>query len=430
MMSDLSANASPVVSVPPGETDATSNAALVSGEKWLALFPLVAFIGIFGGYVMYFSLIGTGVIVPIITSYNVIISTLFLPFLTLYYVYNLRKSNNFVVFLEVVLSIFIIIYINYIVVGFFLGVSLDFITMHIFLLIQLFVAFLIGRSLELNSTKWLKFLQFYLLSAGGVILYNSPNAVLVFDVAGLGLEPEIVERLANYQGFAFAYMIVAIYCVAYTRNSFLLSIIYSVVFLCLFVIGSRADLVAFCIVFVLHQFCRQKKPMIFVAAILVGMVVAFLFYSSKDLVFSILPQDLTNNRIFFFLDSSVDQSVVERRVIFLARMNSLFQSPFAGAFGSYNVGEYIHNILSVWVDLGFLGFLFFVALIFIGCSTMVEAFARHRRDADYQLALGSLVASVVLLLTTKYFAYPFFLFALGMVARLEDRLHFRHARRV
>lgn len=386
---------------------------------------LIPFVVIFCGYVLYFTSVGMGFIPPFITSYNIIFSVIFLPFLIYAYISRMTNGEISVGFCEIFLGVFILYYANYILIGLLSGVEGEIIFSHSLSVLQLIIAFLIGRMLELRSRTIIFVFQLFLVVVFAAVFINTTNGILKFDITEFELDPEIVERLNNYQGFSFAYMIVAIYCVTYIKNPIIAFVFYIIAILCLFFVGSRADLIAFVLVIVLHQTCRLKFPALSLAGILVFGVVAMMLFSNRELIVSMLPDSLGSNRLLYFLDGSTDQSVVERRDVLGARMRALIESPFVGVFGSYPVGQHIHNVLSVWVDLGFVGFLIFVTLMTIPLVKLASDFELHRRDLDYQLALGAVVSSVVLLIMAKYFAYPFFMFALGMFARFEDRLAVR-----
>jgi O-antigen ligase len=104
-------------------------------------------------------------------------------------------------------------------------------------------------------------------------------------------------------------------------------------------------------------------------------------------------------------------------------------NPVLGDYGSYPVGEYAHNLFSVWVDLGLLGFLLFSTLLLVPLVHLLTQFNARARDPEYVLALTVLILSIALFLTSKNFTYQLLPVAVGLYSRdCARRAHLRHMR--
>ncbi|MDF3863994.1 hypothetical protein P3W53_05965, partial [Pseudomonas denitrificans (nom. rej.)] len=151
----------------------------------------------------------------------------------------------------------------------------------------------------------------------------------------------------NYQAVALAYIVVALAALPPARvlvryAGYALSII------ALYLIGARSEFVAFALIAGTIEFCMAKRKAQFVALGIVGILVLLLLAHT---MLGALP----GSRILGLSDVSEDASAIARAALTNNAWLSITKAPFMGDYGSYLPGNYAHNILSAWVDMGLIG---------------------------------------------------------------------------
>lgn len=175
----------------------------------------------------------------------------------------------------------------------------------------------------------------------------------------------------SYQGFARCAFIVLLFVVFSITNrgtACLLFILFSFVLLG---IQSRTEFILFvCVVPAIVFFKNEnriKLNMILTAIFLsfCGAIAYFLFY---DFISDFLSY-FSHVRVLNFLRFLGDESLLLRLLQTKDAIVSIWNNPIFGDYGSYllrtnEAGNYSHNFLSVWVNLGLAGFILYCCLCF------------------------------------------------------------------
>ena len=94
--------------------------------------------------------------------------------------------------------------------------------------------------------------------------------------------------------------------------------------------------------------------------------IAFIFVLLIDLL-SINLGSIEGNRMLQLIRLDEARSVELRNENTVAAINTISSNPFLGDYGSYanygSIGDYSHNLLSAWVNLGLIGFALYVLLL-------------------------------------------------------------------
>ena len=135
--------------------------------------------------------------------------------------------------------------------------------------------------------------------------------------------------------------------------------------------------------------------------------------------------EIPDSRVANLLDLQHDSSSNERSRIASEGLNKIMESPILGSYGKYEKGEYIHNILSAWYDLGLFGFLFILIISIAPALELGINIALGRAQTNREISAFSILAvTIVLLLVGKYFTYLLLPAALGLYSssklKIED----------
>jgi O-antigen ligase len=115
--------------------------------------------------------------------------------------------------------------------------------------------------------------------------------------------------------------------------------------------------------------------------------------------------ELPESRITALADLKQDNSSNERDRMARDGMEKIFESPLTGAYGEYEEGGYIHNIMSVWQETGFLGALFFLFMLGVPVAKLISAIIAEQSSHKDNVAISILLTAILLLIAGKYFTY-------------------------
>ena len=229
-----------------------------------------------------------------------------------------------------------------------------------------------------------------------------------FKVLSEEVDPVVIEPLADYQGYAFVYFVVALLLAASSRIGARL-LVYLIACPALYLIEARSEFVGFlfgaAVIELLYAPSRS-------AMALLGFTGLFLFAISVT-----LPADLPESRVIGIVRYSEDQSAMERSELHRRALETIKRSPLMGEYGGYAPGEYAHNMLSAWVDLGFVGFAVFLGLLVSIGVLLLARFRDRSRRVPYALALTFVAVELLLALAAKNFTYQLFPVAFALAAR-------------
>lgn len=242
-----------------------------------------------------------------------------------------------------------------------------------------------------------------------LILLNTKGGQLI----GVGYISPGADKELNYQAVALAYIVATLAALPPARvliryAGYVFSII------ALYIVGARSEFVAFAFIAGTIEFCMAKRKALFVALGIVG-IVALLALAHAML------GTLPGSRILGLSDVSEDASSIARAALTTDAWLSISLAPFLGEYGSYLPGNYAHNILSAWVDMGLAGIVTLALLLTFASASIMLTYRSWVRTPVFLVTAALLVASILLMLFAKYYTYQLLPIAIGAYGNLRRR---------
>jgi hypothetical protein len=273
-----------------------------------------------------------------------------------------------------------------------------------------------------HASNVLVLLTFYLLGRASPVLdpdYRSVLPWVLFLGGSIGMvvcgylwaEEDEGWLFANYQGLAMCYLGLVAYA-AICANGAGRLLVYCAGALCLAAVGARSELVALSLMVCVAEILLRHRLRILY---LVIFAVLFVFY---PLVVATLSEIANQPRLLGLIELGQDYSWNERAYAQAVAIATIASSPIFGDYGSYEEGRFAHNILSSWVDLGFIGFALMCSVLLIVNWKLLRVALAGRVDQKVAACVAFSCAVAVLLVFAKYFTYPMFGLCVGLYGRL------------
>lgn len=271
------------------------------------------------------------------------------------------------------------------------------------------VLYLLGLLFPWGDKAATHYAQLILVGLLLLILLNATGGQLI----GVGYISSEANKELNYQAVALAYIVAALAALPPARvliryAGYVLSII------ALYIIGARSEFVAFAFIAGTIEFCMAKRKAQFVALGIVGIAVLL---ALAHTMLGTLP----GSRIQGLSDVSEDASSIARAALTTDAWLSISLAPFLGDYGSYLPGNYAHNILSAWVDMGLLGIVTLALLLTFASASITLTYRNWVRTPVFLVTAALLVASILLMLFAKYYTYQLLPIAIGAYGNLRRR---------
>jgi hypothetical protein len=254
-------------------------------------------------------------------------------------------------------------------------------------------------------------LSYYFLSTGKI--FFNPRYHYAYEQ----------ETVSTYQGYAMSVFLIALYLLSTYRDSYLKILIILTTIPVLFVIGARSELyafVAFSMVVSYIYFVKNLSLFIFFVVL----------FTATYCLSQVMFQGLEGSRQFAVFEGlDYDESWGARLHFQSIAIRQILQSPILGHFGGHvehfgSTGSYAHNILSVWVNYGLLGFLIYAGLVLKALITSgYKVLFLKNYAPEWFFAFGLGFVSLLLILTSKSFIWsiPALSWGAYINARLSDR---------
>jgi hypothetical protein len=212
---------------------------------------------------------------------------------------------------------------------------------------------------------------------------------------------------------------VAVIC--FTRHAAARVFLHCIAVVALFLNGSRSELVAVLFLIPLVETYRAKSGLNILCLILLALAGVA---STPESAVRVLP----DNRVWELFDLSQSDSSHARHYLAQRALQTIAEHPVLGDYASYPPGQYSHDILSAWVDLGLFGFAY---MLFMLVPTAFKLFAGgwflRARSGDFLLAWSLICVSLLLLVTAKTFDDMSTGAALGAYANYRSRRRYDRA---
>ncbi|WP_156955296.1 O-antigen ligase family protein [Polaromonas glacialis] len=372
----------------------------------------LAFILLFPGFFFYQTLIGLGILPPIIGGYFSPVSSIFFLILIFFYIKKVLSKRNLISFGDIFFILFIIYFILIVVINFGLGANTKIVQNHVLSIVQLVVIFLVFRFSDFGSNKFFIKNIISILIMSAIVFYFSDQGVFFLRSQN---ETDENEALASYQGFARSLFVTVIVVLPFLKKNIISAALICISIFALYINGARSELAAtiFAVVLFLLVSSRRKVAIFTLGMIFLGLLA---FYENN------LIELLPNNRSLQLLDATGSTSWVARQGFLLSALASISENPIFGDYGSYartgEIGSYAHNIMSAWVDLGIIGFILLVfSLLYPVVILSRYIFFTRKKSEEMLLVFVLFVSTTFLLIGAKNFTYMLTGAALGAYAR-------------
>lgn len=380
---------------------------MTTAARW----PLLAFWVIFPGFFAYHALVAQG-LPPVLRGYSVGAAVLALPLVALAWRCAAPVQRRFHD-ADLLVAGFVGMLLAAALWHMTLGASTEIVGAHLGVLPQWLVLYGTARLYPWRATIGRRSLQAAWLLITALVLAQAGEAALV--AAALDLPGERGEDLATYQDFGLLYMMTTLAMLTLTAGPMGRLAVLVPALAVLFLNGARSEFLALLLGAVLVGWALSRRRLVFAAAAAAIVIAA-------PLSFEPLAELMPDNRIVDLIDNQAEGSLSERREMLARALETLAAHPVAGDYGSYAPGEYAHNAVSAWVDLGAAGFAWVLLMLALPVLHLALHFDRHGRDSLFLLALATLLLSILLLAAAKSFTYNLVPFALGAYAAARSRL--------
>ncbi len=370
-----------------------------------------AFIILFPGYFIYNVLVGMGYIFGILRGYWTPLAIILLPILIYYYKEKILFSSESKK-IDATFFLFMIYFLGIVVLGLFISNNNEVIFSQMAVVIQVTTIFLSIRlmdfkSLRLKNNKLL-IIMIFILSAM-TIINSTNNSFSLGSLKDSSLSDS--GKLANYQGYAQTYLVTVFFCIPFVMKFFNRVILFCIAIVCLTIIGARSEMLVFVIFAMIVEFCLLRFKLFFIS-ILFSLVSFVLF--AKDFLLEMIVDYVPNTRLLSLFELQNDQSILARKEMFNSALETIMNHPLLGSYASYDSGHYAHNVFSAWVDLGFVGFCWYILLLIIPLLNLLINFDSKSRE--FILTLSVCVFVILMCLFSKPFTNLYFPVMLGIYA--------------
>lgn len=373
----------------------------------------LAFLLLFPGFFFYQALIGLGVIRAFLGGYFSAVSIIFTLPLAFIYLKNSKRNNSYYFpKIDFYYFIFLAYFFFIIAINYIFGANKSIVQNHVLSLIYLFSIFVIFKIADFSERQLHLMAIFSLVIMTLIIYFYSVDGEFYLRALGESKDP---ESLSTYQGFARSYLFTFMVIIPFIRMLSARVLIYAIAASSLYLNGARTEFIAMLLIIPMIEiyYARHKLLMTLVLILMAGDI--FLNVQS-------VSHHLPDNRILELLEISQSSSALLRQALTIQALHTIYSHPLVGDYGSYEPGLYAHNILSAWVDLGLLGFLYLIVIIGWPLSKLVtNGFFLKKRSAEFLLACSLLLVTFFLLATSHYFNDMFIGAALGAYANYKSK---------
>ncbi len=372
----------------------------------------LAFLLLFPGFFFYQTLLGIGTISAFLGGYFAIISLALILPLIFIYLADLKTGKIYFSKIDLYFALFITYFFFIIAFNYLSDANIKIIKSHILSIIYFVNAFIIFKVIDPNDQKFKITAIFSLLAMSVIIFYFSVDGSFYLASLEESINPESV---ATYQGFARSYLFTFVILIPFIRSILIRTVIYCIAISSLFLNSARSELVALIFLIPVIEVYYAKHKIYIILGI-------FILISLVALNFSYILDALPNNRILELADLSHSTSVNLRHYLTQQAIQTITSNPFFGDYASYAPGNYAHNILSAWVDLGLFGFIYLSILLTLpALELLFNGYFLQTKSAYFLLAFSLISITLLLLFTSKTFDDMFVGAALGSYTQYKGR---------
>ena len=368
----------------------------------------VAFLILFPGFYVYHSLVNRGLVPGILGGYSTLVSLLLLPVLSVGYARRVIAGGGRMPGIDAAFLGFVAYLVLVSAAHLAAGANPEIALPYFGVAAQFAATFLAVRLMHPESVPARRALLASFLLVTALAFWNATDGSFLRSALDLiGHE----ARTVDYQGYGFVYLVLAVFVATATPSRMARAAAYLVSVPALFVNGARSEFVGLLLLIAIVELCYARRRAVVVGAAVTA--VTFLLLAAGPLE-ELLMERVPESRFLALANVAADDNAAERIRMFWSAWETVRRHPFLGRFGSYPVGEYAHNALSAWVDLGLVGFLWFAVLLLVPLGILGSRFSSESRRPAYVLVLASVVVLVAMTAIAKNFTYLLLPIATGL----------------
>ena len=353
-------------------------------------------------------------------TFSIVVSSLIVWRVFVYHIIRIfgaiaNKSTDIADVVSWLFLIFIILFSTCVGVGYFNRADLDIVEPLGAAAFRFFCLFVICIYLPIESNDFgrINFIAFLLTSIFLFLFYIlGGNEFVVFDLsADSNLDLEL-----NYQGVALAYLLIAVFGIAWVKQTVLRLFCWMISFGVLFLIDARSEFVAALIIFLGIEliFAKNKiKNLLYFVYLSFIFVLLFLIAYTYGYDFNL------SGRMGGLLHVSSDESMLARYYLSDVGFRTIQDHFILGDFASYPPGQYMHNIFSAWVDLGLGGFLLLVVIFIMIVAVIIKSKNTGKRSVVWMLC----ISCIVLMIFAKAYFYILLPIVIGMFVNVHSKIN-------
>lgn len=357
----------------------------------LLRYGVVGFVLLFPAHFLYHVALALTLIPPFLGGFINEMTIFLAAYVVWAYSKQLSNWTSAVTAIDLAFLLFVLYFLLVVAINFVLDSDPSVIELHLASIAQLVVVFLIFRVANFDDTTTKKTLVFLLAVMIVLTFALSVDGVFLID----NRDTDLKER-TTYQGFARSIFFAILVTTPFLSSKHLRRLIFLAGIASLFLIGSRAELLAAFLAAALIEILFSDRRGI------TGIVI-IVFLAFATLLFDSISSRFAENRIWSLLYFGEDGSYIQRAGQISFALDSIADSPIFGDYGSYvtlgNRGNYAHNILSAWVDLGFIGFAWLVTMLLYPLFVLLPHTIRSnssRKNGQLRMAFTLLVVTIAL----------------------------------
>lgn len=277
---------------------------------------------------------------------------------------------------------------------------------HMAYIFKFVVWYLIARSVDGDSPR---FRRLALLSFFGVCAIIIVLAISRQSLAAVLRPMDPSDTGGDYQGSAMVLIVMAAYALpklslAARLPAYVISVV------ALFLVGARSEFIAFFLLLLVIEWCKARSRLLVALLVATGVAIAYALLRGIDAT-------LGGNRILGLLEIANDESAILRAEMVREAWITVWQNPVIGAYASYPLGEYAHNLVSAWVDFGIVGFFLLLCLLALPLVGLALRFDSDSRRDEFIRALSVAAVVALLMSAAKTHTYQLLAISLGFYAR-------------
>lgn len=368
----------------------------------------LAFFLLFPGFFFYQTMLGLGFISAFLGGYFAIISLAIIFPLLFFYVTDIKNGESYFSTTDFHFFIFLSYFLLVTIINFLSGANSLIVQKHILSIIYFINIFIIFKAISLNERDFKIISIAAIMTMSAIIFYYSNNGSFYLATLGTSKNPESV---ATYQGFSRSYLLTFIVAIAFIKTTITRFIIYGIAASALFLNGARSEFVAMLLLVPVIEIYHSKYK---ISILIIISLIAAIISLNIDYISSILP----DNRILELANLSQSSSANLRHHLTIQAINTINENPILGDYASYKSGDYSHNILSAWVDIGLFGFIFLLFILLRPAFLLFfNGFFLRTKSDDFLLAFSLMCITLLLVFTSTTFDNMLIGAALGAYAK-------------